>query len=108
MKLTDLHPRWAAEKDAPPDAKQGVSFLCPHCALTGGSQRIAVWFTPTICGNTPVTNLAQAQASHPEHHHFLEWQRPGGETFETLTLSPSIDASKSGHWHGFIRGGEVA
>jgi hypothetical protein len=34
------------------------------------------------------------------------WQR-AGDTFDTLTLSPSIDASKHGHWHGFIQGGEI-
>jgi len=34
------------------------------------------------------------------------WQRTG-ETFEDMTLSPSIDASNSGHWHGHITNGEV-
>jgi hypothetical protein len=29
-------------------------------------------------------------------------------TFEILSLSPSIDASKSGHWHGHILGGMVS
>jgi hypothetical protein len=34
------------------------------------------------------------------------WRREG-DTFDTLTLSPSVDASPSGHWHGFVRNGEV-
>jgi hypothetical protein len=34
------------------------------------------------------------------------WRR-AGETFETLTLSPSVDASRAGCWHGFIRNGEA-
>jgi Family of unknown function (DUF6527) len=34
------------------------------------------------------------------------WKR-NGETFADLTLAPSIDASKSGHWHGFITNGEI-
>lgn len=25
----------------------------------------------------------------------------------TLTLTPSVDASKHGHWHGFITNGEI-
>jgi hypothetical protein len=32
------------------------------------------------------------------------WQRTG-ETFETLTLTPSVDCSAWGHWHGFITNG---
>jgi hypothetical protein len=34
------------------------------------------------------------------------WQRTGDD-FEDLTLTPSIDASNSGHWHGFITGGQI-
>jgi hypothetical protein len=37
----------------------------------------------------------------------IVWTRAAGDTFETLTLSPSIDASPAGHWHGFIQNGEV-
>jgi hypothetical protein len=29
------------------------------------------------------------------------WRRTG-TTFEKLTLSPSVDASNSGHWHGLV------
>jgi hypothetical protein len=36
----------------------------------------------------------------------IHWKR-SGEAFETLSLSPSIDASNAGHWHGFIKNGEV-
>ncbi len=37
------------------------------------------------------------------------WKRGSGDTFETLTLTPSIDANVdiAGHWHGFITNGEV-
>jgi hypothetical protein len=35
------------------------------------------------------------------------WQRTG-ETFDDLTLTPSIDASPSGHWHGYVTNGQVA
>lgn len=27
--------------------------------------------------------------------------------FENVTLTPSIDASSSGHWHGFVKNGEI-
>lgn len=30
-----------------------------------------------------------------------------GNDFETMTVTPSIDASPSGNWHGYITNGEV-
>jgi hypothetical protein len=30
-----------------------------------------------------------------------------GIDFETISVTPSIDASAAGHWHGFIANGEV-
>ncbi len=30
-----------------------------------------------------------------------------GNDFSTLTVHPSIDASASGNWHGFIVNGEI-
>ncbi len=30
-----------------------------------------------------------------------------GNDFKTLTVTPSIDASASGNWHGYITNGEV-
>lgn len=35
----------------------------------------------------------------------VTWERDG-ETFETLTLRPSIDYK--GHWHGFVTNEEVS
>jgi hypothetical protein len=34
------------------------------------------------------------------------WTRTG-ETFETLSLSPSVDASPAGCWHGFVQNGGI-
>jgi hypothetical protein len=50
MRLTELEPRWVGDFGAPADAKQGISFLCPHCK----ARRLAVFFQPTICGRPPV------------------------------------------------------
>lgn len=67
----------------------GVSFWCPCCRKV----RIAVFFANPIDGKPPSDD------------HKL-WTR-SGETYETLTLTPSIDASAHGHWHGFIRNGAI-
>lgn len=86
MKLTELTPEW---RDIGEGRRgQGVEFQCPHC----NKRRIFVPFENPLDGGKPIqssTNL---------------WKREG-ETFETLTLSPSIN--QIGHWHGWIRNGEV-
>ena len=35
------------------------------------------------------------------------WNRISGETFDTLSLVPSVDMSGVGHWHGHIVNGEI-
>jgi len=109
MRLSELDPRWAIDADIVIggvakhfEGRHGmaVSFECPHCVErernTGDKRviRIAVWFANPIDGLTPTDDAK-----------FL-WQRLG-DSFENLTLSPSIDASSDGHWHGFIVNGEV-
>jgi hypothetical protein len=34
------------------------------------------------------------------------WQRTGDD-FATMSITPSIDASACGHWHGFITNGQI-
>lgn len=103
MRLTDLNPRWVGhggngylDKDRQPVPWRhgvGVSFECP----CGCDQRCFVNFKNPIDGGPHV------DCSGPF------WQRTG-ETFETLTLAPSIlrDRAKGGcGWHGFIREGQI-
>lgn len=35
------------------------------------------------------------------------WVFTEAESFETLSVTPSLDASASGHWHGYITAGEI-
>lgn len=109
MKLTDLEPRWAQDvlinRDGrgqshfpPREFINAITFLCPHCR----AQRLAVTFRPPI---GPVEWLTPGQ---PITETPAVWTREH-DTFETLSLSPSIDTSAqfAGHWHGFITNGEV-
>lgn len=93
MRLTELEPRWVSTRHSPDLV--GVTFRCPHCR----EQRIGVLFVEEIDrdGLPNAVHWADQQK---------KWHREG-DTFETLTLSPSIDCSASGHWHGFVRVGEV-
>lgn len=101
MKLSELEPRWF---DVPERGKSidGVSFLCPCCQKA----RLAIQFTP----------MSKEDIHHRSHQEGdphtivplegLVWNRQG-DTFDSLTLTPSIDSSISGHWHGFITNGEI-
>lgn len=85
----------------------GISFLCPceTCAAqrVGDDDsdfhlRLFVGFSNPIDGGAPIDPRTKAQ-----------WYR-GGETFETLTLTPSILSTKEHGgcgWHGFVTAGEV-
>lgn len=114
MRLADLNPRWFAEAGR---HGQGVTFDCPCCVGKPGAVRLAVAFTPALDGGTPcslrirdlVPVLWPEGMTGPGNDVCppgIHWAREG-DTFETLTLSPSVDASRAGHWHGFIRAGQV-
>lgn len=89
MRLVDLEPTWSFDRAG--RQGMGVSFLCPCCRKT----TIFAPFKNPIDGGAP---------GWPDRK--CHWQRTG-ETFETLTLAPSVDCSSFGHWHGFITNGEV-
>jgi hypothetical protein len=87
----DLDPHWMVTEAG--RHGMGINFECPHC----GDRRVGVWFANPIDGGPP---------ADPEHGPSARWQRTG-DTFDALTLTPSIDSSAAGHWHGFVTKGEV-
>jgi hypothetical protein len=106
-RLIDLSPHWVNIPQAATDVRFyiGVSFLCPHCdhtpCPTCGSQRgkrLAFHFWPPV---DPDDLLARGI----EYPHDGWHQRVSGETFDTLTISPSIGLDP--HWHGTIENGEL-
>jgi len=97
MRLTDFNPRWTrAFSDGP---VTGLSFECPHCRAT----RITVLFKPSF--DDAMLSRLGVPWPHP-HVEGLVWNRTG-DTFETITLEPSVNAEKTGHWHGNITSGEL-
>lgn len=96
MRLTELEPRWLT-----PNL---FAFRCPCCRT--------MWLT---CKDVaPMGWTAQFEAfeaagltgdfvsSRKEY----AWQFSTRD-FDTLTVTPSIDASNAKHWHGFITNGEI-
>lgn len=97
MRLVDLEPRWFTLDG---QTRVGLTFDCPHCR----TQRLGVVFHHH--GREAIENeaiLARHGATDSNHI----WDLIGADDFATLTLSPSIDASASGHWHGFIQNGDI-
>ena len=108
MKLTDLNPSWVGtggegvfrtnEKGElePAHERHGVaiSFDCP-C----GRRDYDNGHTPKICVNISPPLDGGVAFEHA-------WERTG-DTFETLTLRPSIQRVGGCAWHGFVTNGEV-
>jgi hypothetical protein len=98
MKLIDLEPKWLA-----PDL---FIFKNP----TGGKY----WLSCKRIQMTMSEQLKMFYEDHPENvgkviiHTKPEyaWKFEGND-FTTLTVTPSIDASASGNWHGFISNGNI-
>lgn len=91
MKLTELNPKFLGT----PDGRTGVaiSFDCP----CGCESPVCVHLNPPLDGGAPISGHA--------------WAREG-DTFEALTLKPSIlrvnpEAYGCKGWHGFVTAGEV-
>jgi hypothetical protein len=104
MKLTDLNPHWVTVPQVSyVKLYIGITFRCPHCPVgeRGEVFYIGIFFANPVDPDnwlpriTPLGKLA-------EH----VWARTG-DTFETLSLTPSVDASKYGHWHGFLHNGQL-
>lgn len=106
MRLSALDPRWIERNGE----RIGVVFRCPHCV---GEK--FYWLT---CYRVPMGNFGdQHEALAPvisegNLHRVVPVKRDYawsfvGDTFETLSITPSLDASASGHWHGYVTAGEI-
>ena len=107
MKLTELNPSWTGhggegmlDKDRKPipfRGQIGVAFDCP-CGTHGeedyGCCRVFVAFENPPDGGPPLIGGG------------LKWKREG-DTFETMTLQPSILRKTGCGWHGFVTDGNV-
>lgn len=108
MRLADFDPHWIGLPGWSSDSAfyVGVSFLCPHCPADAPEhgpnrrRRLAVMFHPPIDPDNYMARILQPIADGKH-------QRISGETFDTLTLSPSIGFDSIGHWHGSIINGAM-
>lgn len=98
MRLTELEPKWTGYgTDDYGKIYDGISFLCPHCKV----HRLAIHFMPPIDPENWWPRI-----THPTYHDLLVWTRVSGDTFDDLTITPSINVELA-NWHGFITNGEI-
>ena len=90
MKLTDLNPTWFDSAGTPKRLGVGMMFDCP-CGKCG--DRTHVNFNNPLDGGPAVAKFPP------------RWSREG-DTFETLTLHPSVHRIGGRGWHGWLKNGE--
>ena len=101
VRLIDLNPRWlshggegsfngATGEPNPERERVGITCDCPCGGKCG--QRPAWLFANPPDGGPPMTGTT--------------WTRTG-ETFETLTLDPSLQRMGGCNWHGHLVNGEL-
>ena len=108
VKLIDLSPRWIGLNNwaSPSFFAVGVSFLCPHCDVHAPEhgpdrrRRLAVMFWPPIDPDKLLDRVFDLPDSGSH-------RRVSGESFDTLTIEPSIGFDSIGHWHGRLTNGEA-
>ena len=112
MKLTDLEPRWLI-KDG---QRVGFIFRCPtrpdwwQSCLVASPSRREQWglFADTLGGDGEDRDFGRPDVQGSKEG--TRWSIAGGidaAAFETLTVTPSIDGSPGGNWHGFITNGQI-
>lgn len=97
MRLSELDPKWIPAADR---RRVGISFQCP--VRRTGCSRIRIFFLFAVGGGLGAPN------------DLAHW-RPVGDSFENLSITPSIhwrDYDKDGkeigtHWHGHVTNGEI-
>lgn len=123
MRLTELDPRWLEESGR----KVGFVFRCPTkrdvwqtCMLEAGRRQfVCDACRPTCqewcCPHSQMGLAVRAGAiSNDDDCHNIQaakwdvaWRVHGALDFSVLTVTPSIDGSPGGLWHGFITEGQI-
>lgn len=108
MKLTDLHPEWYGAYGRVGPNRLGVRFDCPTCTASGTLDSCSWGGDIYVPFKNPIDGAVPIGSDVPEPGAYMVgtmWQRTG-ETFDDLTLTPSVNAV--GHWHGFVTNGQVS
>lgn len=121
MRLVDLKPKWMRLNGE----AVSIIFLCPRCVAraakgaAGCTKRGVEWLTCTfkvMDGRTQRDLIAETIEANRDHFgpdleqwdvvacKSIAWKRTS-KLLETMSVTPSLDASPAGHWHGHITNG---
>jgi hypothetical protein len=118
MRLTDLDPRWLLDDEG---RRVGFYFISP----TNPGFRQSCFVAPTerraqfrtfwreaglLDADEDSRDRHMARAMVQPCNPAAKWDIAGGieaASFETLSVTPSLDGSAGGLWHGFITNGEI-
>ncbi len=98
MRLIDLEPEWLSPDVFIFKSPSGYGDLitCKRVPMSMKEQQELIYKkNPQYVGRTVVMTQPDMAWSFDENE------------FEIMTVMPSIDASASGNWHGFIQNGEI-
>lgn len=132
MRLVDLSPRWLEHRGE----RIAIMFRCPHCVRSGNQSGdwLTCFFKaagdlPAVPQDYPIEEMrgcrgeralfyeALREMGHPDpvdgcYSDVVDckptcaWKRTSDD-FGSMSVTPSIDASAAGHWHGYITAGEI-
>lgn len=100
MRLVDLKPRWMIDEGR----VVGVRFDCPGSCCSDKRSPLDIFEMGADVKDLAACPFKIALDGKPYRED--GWERVG-DTFETLTLKPSVWISPPDHWHGLITDGEV-
>jgi len=98
MRLTDLSPRWLSKDVLMFRSPSGAGnwITCKRVTMPSKDQYKLIYEdNPDLKGQTIVMTVPD-----------MAWTF-NGDDLEIMTITPSIDASASGNWHGFVTNGEI-
>jgi hypothetical protein len=98
VRLIDLNPRWLSKDVLLFRSPSGAGnwITCKRVRMSSEDQYKLIYeANPDLKGQCVVMTVPD-----------MAWKF-SGDDLETMTITPSIDASRSGNWHGFITNGEV-
>lgn len=104
VRLVDLEPRWLPWQGNPHAV---LMFRCPCCRKVWLTCVLVLLSTDDqidVIESQPDLDLVEVV---PCREGFA-WTATGVPNVDRITITPSLDASAAGHWHGFVRDGAIA
>jgi hypothetical protein len=101
VRLTDLDGRFHSFHEG--RRGEALGFLCPHCR----GCTLLVWLARPMDGGAPIEAAFRQHVVEDGHIHLDPLWEHTGDTIDTISITPSVDASAHGHWHGFVTNGAI-